>query len=336
MIQSEVSLLFLSLDPSSDLPLYRQIAGAIAADVTAGKLKSGDKLPTVRELAAQLGIARGTIKRAYDELESRAVIEMTQGRGTFVARREERPDSRKERAMAAIDTLLGELEDMSFTTREISIFFELKLRERVQRGFDLQVTVVDCCSESLSQLADRLYDIDGIDIYKCELSDVVAYPYKLGDGMDLVVTTAAHYDALEQIVGRGKLARIALHPSARTLVELARLPDGARLGLMSASARFAGAMRRTCDFACPRVSPRGVRLFGSDECADDFLADCDALLLPRGYEQMCAREESERIAAFAHGHCVIRYELEIDEGSFLAVSERIAAAKAKKRRTGND
>ncbi|NCB03911.1 MAG: GntR family transcriptional regulator [Clostridia bacterium] len=326
--------MFFTVDPASETPIYRQVSDAVTAAVTGGQLKPGDKLPTVRELASQLGIARGTIKRAYDELEGRGVIEMTQGRGTFVARREERPDSRKERAMAAIDTLLDDLEGMSFSTREMSIFFELKLRERVQRGYDLQITVVDCCPEALDQIADRLYDIDGVDIYKSELSDVLAYPYKVGDGMDLVVTTAAHYDALEQLVGKNKLARVSVRPSAKTIVQLARLPDGTRLGLMSAGAKFSGIMRRACDFVCPRAPLRGVRLFGAQESMGEFLADCDALLLPRGYEQLCAREESERLAAFSHDHPVIRYELEIDEGSFLAVSDRVSQLKTKKRKPG--
>ena len=95
-------IMFISLDPQSKEPLYRQIAEAIERELADGRLQPGDKLPTVRELAQELSAAQGTIKRAYDELHHRGVIEMAQGRGTFIAEREQ-PDSRKERAMLVLE-----------------------------------------------------------------------------------------------------------------------------------------------------------------------------------------------------------------------------------------
>ena len=90
-----------NLDPALDQPLYRQIALQVKSAVEDGSLHPGDKLPTVRELSQELATASGTVKRAYDELARQGVIEMTQGKGTFIAQ-PATENSRKEQAMAAI------------------------------------------------------------------------------------------------------------------------------------------------------------------------------------------------------------------------------------------
>ena len=68
------------IDPNLDVPLYRQLVDMIQTAIKKGRLAPGQKLPTVRQLAEQMSLAKGTIKRAYDELERRGVIRMTQGR----------------------------------------------------------------------------------------------------------------------------------------------------------------------------------------------------------------------------------------------------------------
>lgn len=73
------------IDPSLPDPPYDQVKTQIAAQVATGSLAPGDKLPTVRRLAADLGIAPNTVARAYRELEQAGVID-TRGRsGTFVS-----------------------------------------------------------------------------------------------------------------------------------------------------------------------------------------------------------------------------------------------------------
>lgn len=93
------------LNQGGDLPLYKQLADEISAKIRSGALADGSKLPTVRELADRMNIARGTVKHAYDELDKLGFIEMTQGRGTFVlTRADDAKTGKKERAMLAIDT----------------------------------------------------------------------------------------------------------------------------------------------------------------------------------------------------------------------------------------
>ncbi|MBK1697161.1 PLP-dependent aminotransferase family protein [Rhodovibrio salinarum] len=63
---------------------YRAIADALAADIDAGRLPEGTRLPTHRALAQALEVTVGTVTRAYTEAERRGLVEATVGRGTFV------------------------------------------------------------------------------------------------------------------------------------------------------------------------------------------------------------------------------------------------------------
>ncbi|MFB3113188.1 MAG: GntR family transcriptional regulator [Gemmatimonadales bacterium] len=76
--------LAISLDPGSDLPLYRQIVDHVWVKVAEGVLDPGEKLPTVRQWAVDLGVHPNTVARAYKELELLGVVVRRAGEGTFV------------------------------------------------------------------------------------------------------------------------------------------------------------------------------------------------------------------------------------------------------------
>ena len=77
---------WLKVDLKASRPLFDQLRTQVIDGVRDGALPPGTRLPTVRELAGQLGVAVNTVARAYRELETAAIVE-TRGRfGTFIAR----------------------------------------------------------------------------------------------------------------------------------------------------------------------------------------------------------------------------------------------------------
>jgi DNA-binding transcriptional regulator YhcF (GntR family) len=72
------------IDASSPVPPYEQLRAQIATLVGSGVLKPGDQLPTIRQLAGDLGLAAGTVARAYSELDAAGVLDSRGRRGTFV------------------------------------------------------------------------------------------------------------------------------------------------------------------------------------------------------------------------------------------------------------
>lgn len=73
------------LDPDSPLPPFEQLRAQVAGRAAAGELPAGTRLPTVRALAAELGLAANTVAKAYRSLEADGVITTEGRRGTFVA-----------------------------------------------------------------------------------------------------------------------------------------------------------------------------------------------------------------------------------------------------------
>ena len=98
------------VNPSGELPIYRQIMREITEAIAGGRLKPGDRLASHRELAEQLVIAPLTVKKAYDELETLGFIETQRGRGTFVSARPPRlnPADQREQIKAAARKLLSQ------------------------------------------------------------------------------------------------------------------------------------------------------------------------------------------------------------------------------------
>src|ERR1700754_1945126 len=95
-----------SLSPSHPMPLYAQLTRAIQFAIATGRLKIGEQLPTVRQLAVELRVNANTVAKVYAELERAGVLETRRGVGTFVCARHFEAISNQDHA-----TVLRELVD---------------------------------------------------------------------------------------------------------------------------------------------------------------------------------------------------------------------------------
>lgn len=73
-----------AIDPDDPLPLYAQLERRIRGAIASGRLREGDQLPTVRQLAVDLRINANTVARVYSELERAGIVGTRRGVGTFV------------------------------------------------------------------------------------------------------------------------------------------------------------------------------------------------------------------------------------------------------------
>lgn len=88
----------ITVDHDDPAPPFDQVRLQIIAIIRDGRLLAGQKLPTVRGLAHDLGIAANTVARAYKELEAAGIVEARGRSGTFVAAAEHSPRAGAERA----------------------------------------------------------------------------------------------------------------------------------------------------------------------------------------------------------------------------------------------
>lgn len=73
------------IDPQRATPLFAQLADSVRAEVAAGRLRVGERLPSARELAAALGVNLHTVLHAYQSLRDEGIVHMHRGRGAVVA-----------------------------------------------------------------------------------------------------------------------------------------------------------------------------------------------------------------------------------------------------------
>lgn len=79
--------MIVEVDPDDPTPVYEQLRGQVARMVVAGTLAPGTRLPAIRQLATDLGLAKGTVARAYELLLRDGYVEAGGRRGTLVRRR---------------------------------------------------------------------------------------------------------------------------------------------------------------------------------------------------------------------------------------------------------
>ncbi len=317
------------INPELDVPIYQQLVDSIRAAIKNGTLPVGHQLPTVQEMTEKLGIARGTIKRAYDELELAGLVEKAQGRGTFVRYQPADSASRKEQAMAAIDDMLNRLEGMGFSPMEINIFLDLKLREKAEQEAFLKVALVECNPECLSHMSEQLNHIDGVDLHAYHLESIEQYPYQLNEDFDLVVTTSSHGDFLAEILpDKVPLARTALRPSAHSLSRILKLQAGERLGVVGHSLRFARLMHNTCKTYVEDAEVFDPVTAESETELEAYLKDKTVVLVPKFFEKYFSLAAAELIRNFPG--TVIDCYYKMDEGSVLYLESKIKRLLAAK------
>jgi len=77
-------MLRLSVDPASPVPAYQQVIQAVSIEIISGRLKEGDRLPPIRELAKILKLNPNTVAKSYYALEENGLIESRPGSGNWV------------------------------------------------------------------------------------------------------------------------------------------------------------------------------------------------------------------------------------------------------------
>ena len=114
---------YLVIDEALEVPPYRQIVEQLASAIERGDLQPSAPLPTVRQLAGDLGIAPNTVARAYAELQESGWLVSDGRRGTHVADDAPKRD-RNERARALRDSVAAfvkTLRQRGFTPQEVSL-----------------------------------------------------------------------------------------------------------------------------------------------------------------------------------------------------------------------
>ena len=321
-------------------PVFQQIIDQIFSGITENRLKPGDRLPPERDLASTLGVARGTVTRAYAELARRGLIELVRGRGSIVSSRKEGPSSsRQEKAQGLISSLIDRLAGMRFGFAEIRAMVDLALTEREDRLSSLAIAAVDCNPETLGMFERQIGFLSRVGVRTFlldELSRDSDPTRRLGD-FDMVLVTSTHYADLCALAPSitPRVLQCAVSPSQETVMRLAVVRPGQKIGLLCESTKF---------FAIVASRLKEMRVNGELDVLYSprppgalaaFLQDKGILVLPPGGRAVPTREETHVLHQFTErGGLTVVFDYLIEKGSLVYVEQRIGSLLSAKSADG--
>jgi len=131
MKQERADNINFTLDTVNGAPIYRQIIQQIEYAILSGRMRPGDRLPTIRSLAVELKTNPNTIARAYSELEIRGILATQVGSGTYIA--DKKPvvedDSLNRKIREVLTRFVQEMRDLGVEKRELVRLVESFIKE---------------------------------------------------------------------------------------------------------------------------------------------------------------------------------------------------------------
>lgn len=110
----------IAIDYQSRTPIYVQIANEIEKCIIRGQLKPDDQMPSIRELASELGINPNTVKKSYSELENKNIIRSISTKGTFITSKiEEMVQNKIEASFETIQKEVDELKMLGLSIEDV-------------------------------------------------------------------------------------------------------------------------------------------------------------------------------------------------------------------------
>lgn len=306
-------------------PIYLKIVEKFTRDIRSGILAAGHKLPTVRALAMETGASQGTVKHAYDELERLGLIEKAQGKGSFVRDwNEGKSQGKKEQALTAIDGLLDEMSRLGFSMWDTRIFLDLKMREREQLVDNVRIGAVDCSVEAISVMYDQILELPHVDAYEFLLQPILDAPGPFDPGLDILITTPAHFEELAlKLPSKSNLIRMVMAISGNTLLELARIPPEATVGIICLSERFANIVARACEQYCILKKTPEIAYFGNYKAVRALALKSDRLIFPPNYMRFASAGERDVLSDHERKSSPVIYRYQIERGSLLYLEEEV-------------
>jgi GntR family transcriptional regulator len=202
-----------------------QIERMLVERIQSGAFPAGARLPTVRDLAEQLGVNKNTAMRAYQALERRGYLELVRGRGAFIRRQLAPAGGDGDEWRVRLDQLLDDAKRQQISRAAVLRAFTHSI-DQVYGRSDLRIAFVECDSQDIEDLVDELSDAVAHRLEGMLLADVLAAPVEVAARFDLIVTTFFQLGEVQQAVGanrRQQVVGIQAMPNHDALLDIARL-----------------------------------------------------------------------------------------------------------------
>lgn len=318
----------LHVDRDLPVPVTTQLLGQIEYGVTNGDVPPGSRLPSVRELAADLGVSPVTVTQVFKALKAKGLIATVPGRGTFVRGEEGAAPGPAPTAHvdAALSRALRVGARAGLARRELLERFQ-RLVAHTSPVSALRLVFVGVypavTRAYVADLARHLRADDRLEPTTFDRLDDPAVTRALAEA-DVVLTFAHRADELaRRLLDGAEVASVQLIPAQRTRVALAEIDPLERVLLVSTVPEFVATFRRGVDRFASHVGDVRVCVLGAAELPD-LVADADVVVLATGAESVFDGLPVH-VRAFEYRHVPDPVHV---EGVLVPRFERIRSARA--------
>lgn len=233
-------------------PASQQLKQVILDRIGIGMYPAGTKLPSVRELAENLGINRNTVSKVYRELEREGVTHSAAGKGVFVR---SLPDTNlyvnpREQLGRAVGDLVRRARVFGLSQEDLTVLFDQAIK-RAYRNF--RIAFIECSLPDTNSLAQDIASYVNEKVDPVILADFLQDPESCARQYDVVCTTYFHIAEINAALANHpqKIVAMQVTPRAESLLQLTQYTEHHVLGVLATNERTLKSVTRIIQTYCP-------------------------------------------------------------------------------------
>ncbi|QQA41740.1 GntR family transcriptional regulator [Pelagovum pacificum] len=290
------------IDKSLPVPVGRQLYGLLSYQLSHGDIPKGTRLPSVRRLASDLGIAQVTVAQVYQQLRDAGLLEMRKGSGAFT--RLDVPDHHDTTALKTdVDLLLSKAERMGIAPMALVAMVSAQAQMRRSRA-GLTIIFVGVFegpgNDYVAELQPLLTSRDRISLVTLEQLRDDTDARAACEAADLVLTFVHRKTEVAGMVPGADILGLRFIPSDATRAALARIDPRARVAAITQLRDYIAIMRPSVQRFAPHVSNIQVSWSYAPEL-DEILAGSDVVIYASGADHI-ARAVRPGVTCFEYRH----------------------------------
>lgn len=260
-------------------PVAAQVMSGIADKIATGVYAVGSLLPSCRKLAADLGVNKNTVTKAFGMLKESGLVKSLPGEGMLVIKRPsvDRNDAQY-KLMASLDEALYQARVTGLEAEQVRASFQDAL-SRWYESVRLSMVLVECNQYDAVSLANHIRKELPLSVKAVLLPDFIAKADEFARENDLIVTTFYHLVEVKTALRPEDAAMVVAlqdRPNVRSLLALAEIPKG-RIGIVAGHERTVQTLERVLKEAGHEASERAV--LDNPDKVRHLLYSCDTVVV---------------------------------------------------------
>lgn len=280
-----------SIDKSLPVPVGTQLYGLLSYALSFGGIANGSKLQSVRQLAAELGIAPMTVAQVYQRLRDAGLIEMKQGLGAFAV---SDPDKRNgdhlpvSALRADIEVLIGKAEKLGVSTLTLTSMINAQaMLRRPTAGLRIVFLAIfeGPGRDYVAQIKPVLAATDQVQLLTLDSLRVSEEARRVATEADMVLTFLHREAEVQALIPEARVLGLRFIPSERTRQALAGLDPRMRVAAVTYFQEYIAIMRPSVREFAPHIADIKVTWSSSPDLST-VVRECDAVIFASGADHV--------------------------------------------------